>query len=161
MTDLADHTPRDLLRLHAGISDELRRRGLVRSANNPVGDFAEYLFCRAFGWQQAGSSEKGYDARDAVGLRYQIKARRLHQHNSSRQLSALRRMADRPFDILAAVLFTADFDVSRAAMIPISVVLARTTNSAHTNSDRFILGDDVWQVDGVTDVTTPLRMAIP
>lgn len=46
-------------------------RGMVRSANNPTGDLAEYLFCHAFGWQQAPSSERGYDATGADGTRYQ------------------------------------------------------------------------------------------
>lgn len=34
----------ELLVLHAEIGEELRERGVVRSANNPTGDLAEYLF---------------------------------------------------------------------------------------------------------------------
>ena len=37
----------ELLALHAGIMAELRKREVLRSANNPTGDFAEYLFCSA------------------------------------------------------------------------------------------------------------------
>ena len=80
----------ELLVLHAQIGEELRERGVVRSANNPTGDLAEYLFCRAFGWQQAPNSERGYDATGADGTRYQIKGRRIHHRNKSRQLSAIR-----------------------------------------------------------------------
>ena len=35
--------------------EELRAREVVRSANNPTGDLAEYLFCVAFKWKQEGN----------------------------------------------------------------------------------------------------------
>jgi hypothetical protein len=53
MRDLKDVTPRELLVMHAAISEELRRRGVTRSSNNPVGDLAEHLFRRALGWKRA------------------------------------------------------------------------------------------------------------
>src|SRR5690349_21725978 len=40
-------TPAQLLAMHADIAEELRRRGILRSANNPTADLAELLFCRA------------------------------------------------------------------------------------------------------------------
>jgi hypothetical protein len=33
-----------LLTFHAKIADELRERGITRTANNPTGDLAEHLF---------------------------------------------------------------------------------------------------------------------
>jgi hypothetical protein len=41
---LKELTPPELLVMHAAISEELRRRNITRSSNNPVGDFAEHLF---------------------------------------------------------------------------------------------------------------------
>jgi hypothetical protein len=161
MNTLAGHSVADLLQLHVQVGEELRSRGMVRSANNPVGDFAEYLFCRAFGWQQAGASESGFDARDEADLRYQIKSRRLTARNTSRQMSALRNMDKQPFDFLAAVLFGADFKIYRAALIPFRVVLERSKYGSHVNSHRFLLHDDVWSVAGVVDVTDRLRLAMP
>ena len=76
--EFKDVSLRDLLGLHAGIMDGLRRRGVARSANNPTGSLAEFLFCRAFLWEQADNSQRGYDAVDGSGKRYQIKGRRLH-----------------------------------------------------------------------------------
>lgn len=49
--DISKLTVRELLELHAGIIEELRKRGTVRSTNDPTGDYAGHLFCRAFGWQ--------------------------------------------------------------------------------------------------------------
>jgi hypothetical protein len=161
MIELAGQSAADLLLLHVRVGEELRTRGMVRSANNPVGDFAEYLFCRAFGWEQAGASESGFDAVDGVGMRYQIKSRRLHSRNTSRQMSALRNMDKQPFDMLAAVLFDEDFKIWRAALIPFHVVLGRSKYGSHANSHRFLLHDDVWNIGGVQDVTETLRAAMP
>jgi len=75
--DISQLSPSELLALHAQLSDELRARGITRSANNPTGDLAESLFCRAFEWTQAGNSKANIDAVDAQGTRYQIKGRRM------------------------------------------------------------------------------------
>lgn len=56
MKQLSTLTPAQLLAMHADITEELRKRGIVRSSNNPKADVAELLFCRAFGWEQAGNS---------------------------------------------------------------------------------------------------------
>lgn len=140
-----------LLARHAAIMEELRRRGVLRSANNPTGDLAEYLFCKAFAWAQEANSAKAFDATGADGTRYQIKGRRIHRRSRSRQLSAIRSLDG--FDVLASVLFDDDYCVTRAALIPASVVRDRSIYTAHTNSYRFMLQDQVWDDPGVTDVT--------
>lgn len=151
----------ELLVLHAQIGEELRERGVVRSANNPTGDLAEYLFCTAFGWLQAPNSVRGYDATGPDGTRYQIKGRRIHQRNRSRQLSAIRNIGSRPFDTLAGVLFDDGFRVVRAALIPIAFVIERSTFIAYTNSNKFMLRDEVWNAPGVRDVTAEIAAAMP
>ena len=157
MTDIAKLSTSDLLTLYARIINELRSRGLTRSANSPVGDLAEYLFCKAFNWEQAGNSKANLDAVDSEGNRYQIKARRLTQHNTSRQLSAIRNLHGNHFDMLAGVLFTEDFGVLRAALVPRTIVIDRARFQQSTNSHRFLLQDNVWDMQGVRDVTEELR----
>ena len=111
-------TPK-LLGLYGALLDELRKRGVVRSSNNPLSDYAEGLFCKTFGWAQEGNSAAGYDAVDAAsGTRYQVKGRRLTAHNASRQLSAIRNLDDHPFHFLAGLLVDARFQIVRAAIIP-------------------------------------------
>lgn len=159
MTDLTKLAVLDLLNLHAGAIEELRTRGILRSANNPVGDYSEFLFCRAFGWTQAGNSEKDTDAIGPDGIRYQIKGRRLATPNSYRQLGALRRLPEGNFGQLAAVLFNLDFSILRAAMIPHVLVLENSKYVEATNSWKFMLRDEVWGWEGVRDVTGSLRRA--
>jgi hypothetical protein len=155
--DITGFSPKELLALHATVAEELRTRGITRSSNNPTGDLAEYLFCKAFSWVQAGNSNRGIDATAADGTRYQIKGRRMTRHSKSRQLSGIRDFQGRHFDFLAGVVFTETYEVLRAAIIPYVVVETRATFVAHTNSHKFILHDDVWTADGVRDVTADLR----
>ncbi|MHA6333293.1 hypothetical protein ACXYL9_06370 [Qipengyuania sp. CAU 1752] len=147
-----------LLGYHADIGDELSKRGITRSANNPAGDYAEYLFCKAFEWEQAAHSEKSFDAIDpASNKRYQIKSRRIYARNTSRQLSALRGLDTDCFDYLAGILFTRNFGILRAAIIPHHLVLKNSTYGEHTNSWRFFLRDGLWDEPGVDDVTQQLQ----
>jgi hypothetical protein len=155
--NLTGFTPPQLLVLHSDVADELRRRGITRSSNNPTGDLAEYLFCKAFGWKQADNSQANVDAIGADGTRYQIKGRRITRFNKSRQLSAIRDMAGSHFDFLAGVLFDEDYTVLRAALIPHSVALERATFVERTNSHRFLLRDEIWNAPDVRDVSAELR----
>jgi hypothetical protein len=157
MIELPQLSSRELLALHANVVDELRLRGISRSANNPTGDLAEYLFCKAFNWVRAENSHPNVDAVGPDGLRYQIKGRRTTRFNNSRQLGAIRELSGKHFDSLAAVLFDQNYDVMRAAIVPHAVVEARSTYVAHTNSHKFILRDDIWLADGVRDVTPELK----
>jgi hypothetical protein len=150
-------TSPELLILHGKVADELRARGITRSSNNPTGDLAEYLFCKAFGWTQADNSRANVDAIGPDGTRYQIKGRRITRFNNSRQLSAIRDMAGSHFDFLAGLLFNDDYTVMRAALIPHAVALERATYVEHTNSHRFLLRDDIWSVQDVRDVTKELQ----
>jgi hypothetical protein len=157
MEDLSHLAPLQLLALHASVSDELRARGITRSSNNPVGDLAEYIYCKAFGWKQAGNSKANIDAVGPDGLRYQIKGRRITRYNKSRQLSAIRDFDGGHFDFLAGILFAEDYSVFRAALIPRDIVKTRADYVEHTNSHKFMLRDDVWDAPGVRDVTAELR----
>jgi hypothetical protein len=156
---LASATPAQLLAQYAGILAELRRRGIVRSANSPVGDYTEHLVATALGLDLAANSTAGYDAVGRDGARYQIKGRRLTRANPSRQLGALRDLHGRHFDFLAGVLFAEDFAVARACLIPPGVVEREATYIAHTNSWRLMLRDALWAQPGVRDITDVVRDA--
>jgi hypothetical protein len=155
--NVTDLTVPELLLLHTQVGEELRTRGVLRSANNPTGDLSEYLFCKAFGWTQAGNSHANVDAFGSDGTRYQIKGRRITRYNNSRQLSALRDLQGEHFDFIAGVLFNEDYTVMRAALIPHVVALERSTFVERTNSHKFLLRDDVWNAAGVRDVSAELR----
>ena len=91
--DMSHLTARELLALHSKVADELVARRITRTYNNPTGDLAESLFCKAFGWNQAGKSFAHVDAIGPDGAGSQIKGRRVTRLNKSRQLGALRDLA--------------------------------------------------------------------
>jgi hypothetical protein len=152
-------TTRELLTQYATTMEELRKRGVVRSSNNPAADYAEGLVARALGLKLTEGSNKGFDALDANNRRYQIKCRRLTSHNPSRQLSAMRGMKEQPFDLLAAILFSQEFSVMRAALVPFAVVLERSSYVERTNSWRFLLRDEIWTIPEVEDITIKVQEA--
>ena len=77
----------------------------------------------------------------------------------SRQLSAIRDLKGKQFDFLAGVLFSEDFTVQRACLVPISVVEGLAKYRKHTNAWIFYLSDEVWGQAGVVDVTREVRKA--
>lgn len=155
-----DASDRNLMRVYAAVLDELRERNVVRTANAPLGDYAEHLFAKAFGWTLADNSAAGYDASDVALLRFQIKARRLRSDApGERQLSVIRNLPGAKFDMLAAVLFDKQFNIARAALIPHGVVVGKSKYIAHVNGWRLMLEDAIWREPGVRDVTLALAAA--
>lgn len=160
-TNLRAAKPEDLLALFARIVDELLSQGVVRSTNNPVADYSEYLTARAFGLTLVANSSIGFDAISDDDVRYQVKARRLTARNTSRQLGFIRGLDkdEDPFDVLVGILFNADFSVLRAALVPMEVVHARAARVDYVNAWRIVLNEVVWSVPGVEDVTDQIRAA--
>jgi hypothetical protein len=157
MIDLTNAPVSALLELHGDVLTELRRRNVVRSANNPAGDYAELLFSKAFSWILNENSSADADAVDAQGIRYQIKCRRLLTPKGSRQLGFIRRLPERPFDQLAAVLLDEKFRVTRAAIIPYEIVLPNAAYVESVKAWRLVLRDSIWEMSGVIDVTKELQ----
>ena len=154
--NLQELKSREILNLFASCLDELKRRGVTRSTNNPVADYAELLFQNALRLTLCSKSTKGYDASDASGRKYEIKGRRLTAHNTSRQLSSIRGLEDKHFDFLAGVLFGPDFTVQKACLVPYDQVGVLSAYRKHTNSWILHLRDSVWTKPGVVDVTQDL-----
>jgi len=152
-------TNRELLALYGRVLDTLRSRGVIRSANNPLADYAEGLCVAALSLTLAAKCTTGYDGIDPNGHKIEVKARRLTQQNGSRQLSAIRGIDSAHFDYLAGILFDADFSVMKGCLIPHAVVREHGSNNMHTHSHRFLLRDSVWSLDGVRDITEALQAA--
>lgn len=148
-----------LLRLFAETLEELRRRKLVRSSNNPVADYAERVAAHGLSLRLIGKSASGHDGEDASGQRYQIKSRRVTPHNASRQLSFMRNLESKPFDFLVGIIFDSEFRVHRACIVPFEVVQTLARFSKHVKAHRLILRDEVWGVEGVRDVTAEISKA--
>lgn len=116
--DLAHIDDDGLVRLFGRLMRELRERGVVRTANNPIADIAERLVADYYDGHVAPSNERDYDVLTKAGDRLQVKALRRTQKGRS-TLSALR---GHGFTALVAVVFGEDFTVQEAFFIPLEVV---------------------------------------
>lgn len=133
MIDATHYSIAELLKLHSAVLQELQQRGVLRTRNNFVGDYTEWLVADRLNLQLCPNSMKGYDATDADGLRYQIKGRRTSAINKSRQLGVIRDLDTQPFDILVAVIFDENWAVTSAFSIPYQAVKDLSKFSAHQN----------------------------
>src|SRR5215207_5737380 len=95
---LKDLGSKELLSLHAHISDQLRARGVIRSASSLSNDVAEILFSRAFGWTRSSKILPVADAISENGMRYLIRGCRIYRTNAPRQLTFLHNLPKGKFD---------------------------------------------------------------
>lgn len=121
-SSLEKQQDQELLKLYSELLEELRKRRLTRTNNNPVADYAEKVAVEHLGLKQAHKEAKGYDATDGEGGKYQIKGRRITRHNSSRQLGVIRNLDDNLFDFLIAVVFDEVFNLCEMWKIPHSII---------------------------------------
>ncbi|MGA3094626.1 MAG: hypothetical protein ABSD79_04495 [Dehalococcoidales bacterium] len=128
----------ELLGLYADLMEELRHRGILRTSNNPVADYAEYVAVERLHLIRSEKEEKGCDATDNKGKRYQIKGRRLTRHNASRQLGVIRNIEKDLFNSLIVVIFAEHFELMEIWQISISFVKAHSSWSEHQHGHIFI-----------------------
>jgi hypothetical protein len=148
-SELAHRTEIELLRLHGAVINELKQRGVVRTRNNPVGDYTEWLVSQALGLTMADNSTPGYDATDAQEVRYQSKGRRVTAENPSRQLSAIRNLDANTFDFLAAVIYDENYDIIVAVLVPHDVIHQYARYHKHVNAHILHLRSDILNDDRV------------
>jgi hypothetical protein len=141
---LSDLTDKELLQLQASATNELKARGVVRTQNNPLGDYTEWLVAKALDLDLQANSKAGYDGVSKDGVRIQIKGRRLTPANKSRQLSAIRKYAEQDFDALAAVIYDENFNIIEALLIPHEVVGEYASYRAHVNAHILILKGPIF-----------------
>lgn len=156
--DLDQMSVRELLAVHSRVSHQLRENKVCRTGNNPVADYAEWLCRRAMALQLVGNSMAGYDALDSENRRYEIKARRQTPLSKPTHFSAIRGLPEQHFDFLIAVLFSEDFSVSRAALLPFAAVQRLARFRKHVNGSYLYLRD-AWACTEAQDVTQLLAAA--
>jgi hypothetical protein len=143
---------------------ELRRRGLIRTGNNPVADYAEWLVAQCLSLQLAKNSKAGYDAMAADGTRYQVKARRLAGGSGDRQLGVIRNIQQRGFDYLIVVLFDPNLAVQEMWQLPYDLVYEKAQYNRHQNGHVLFARDSVLadpRAERLSDVLPPKSSAVP
>lgn len=153
---LADVSVPELLGRYAEILVELRERGVVRTANAPLGDYAEHLAHRVYGGAIAGNSKKSHDIEAADGKLVQVKARTWGPGTSPSAVFSAFRSFD--FDVATLLVFdSATYDLMWAREMMPDDVVAAARWSKHVNGH--LLRVPVAQRIGI-DVTERFRSAL-
>lgn len=158
--DYTSLTESGLLQMHSGIIEELRRRGVMRTDNNPIGDYTEWLVCDCLGLVIQPNSRASYDGIDSEGIRYQIKGRRSASPNKNVQLSVIRNLDKNGFDFLIAVVFNTDYTIRFAAKVPRETVSEIATYRQHVNGHVPIICENILEREGVANITDLLTTAM-
>jgi hypothetical protein len=156
LPDLSKLTITELLATHSAVLDELRHRNVIRTKNNPTGDYAEWLVSTKLELTLAANSAMGFDATDLQGLRYQIKGRRVTPENNSTQLSVIRNLDGNGFDFLVAVVFNENWQVKYAAKIPHQTVRSLAIFRPHVNGHTMHLRPATFGNPNVEDISFKL-----
>jgi len=146
---LADLSVRELLALWSGSLRELRRRGVVRTFNSPIGDIAEELVALHFGGERGSFAQKAWDVRVGTEL-LQVKALRRNEGGRRSNLSPVR--SDEGYDAVIVVVFTEDVRLEKAVRIPRDVVNEMFERRAHVNGRIIRLTRGLLQHPGVEAV---------
>lgn len=155
---LSENSDMELFALYGSVMRELLRRRLVRTANAPAGDYAEYLVASALGGELAPNSVKSWDLKTPEGRRVQVKCRVLGDPPKlgERQLSPFRSFE---FDDLVIVLFAPDYSIRRATQLPAEAVKQLSRHRAHVNGHVLMATDSVLSTRGSVDLTQTIRNA--
>jgi hypothetical protein len=152
-SDLDGLSVEELLATHTAVLEELRRRQVLRSANNPTGDYTEWLVSKKLNLSLAPPSAKGYDATDSAGMRYQIKGRRISKTSGAIQLSVLRGLSDQSFDFLIAVAFNPNWSIRYALKMPYETVTQLGKFQSHVNGHIMHLRPSIFEYAAVEDIS--------
>lgn len=149
MTELEQLNVADLLRLWAGSTTELKRRGVIQT-RNMVGEIAEAVAHTYLGGERGSFSQAGWDIRTDVGERVQVKGIWRTTDRKRSNTSAIR---DQNYDTVLIVEFDDFFEQAKGFMVSREVVEELFPVTAHVNgriiklTSRFLNDDRVKEID--------------
>ncbi|WP_235213486.1 hypothetical protein [Amycolatopsis sp. MJM2582] len=120
------------------ILQELHDRGVVRTRNAPLGDYAEYLTAQVYGGELAANSGKSYDLLAADGRRVQVKARAVGPNTRASAIFSVFRSFD--FEIAVLITFeSATYALRWAREVTAGEIKAAVRHDPHVNGHRITI----------------------
>lgn len=150
--DLSQLSNVELMQLNQLTLDELERRYVIRTRNNPVSEYTEWLVAENMQMELAPPSTKGYDATTTDGRKIQIKSRKNNLKNKSLVLGIIRGYDLNQFDELIAVIYNPDFSIRYAISIPHELVRIYGFYNKHQNGYTLRISNLLLNDPRVTDL---------
>ncbi len=129
---------------------ELRKRDVIRTNNNPIGDIAEAIVHQHYGGERGSFSQAGWDVLTGDGERLQVKAIRRMPDTKRRNLSPIR---DRDYDYVIVVMFDENFTIERGLRLSRDLVERLFPHKPYVNgriitvTNRLLGNPEVEHVD--------------
>jgi len=131
MMKLKDDEIKKLLINYRDILDQLRDLGVIRTTK-VVGDYGEYIASKKLDLKLEKSTNKGYDAVDNAGKKYEIKTRKATNYNKPGVFPVNKEQLQSS-DFIIYVEFDNDWDLSKLLKIPTSKVNYNKHNRVSVN----------------------------
>lgn len=158
--DLSSASASDLFVLQGQLLGELRARGVLRTNNPPVGDYAEWLVSQVLDSDRLpANSTKSFDLESRKYKKVQVKARLVSSPAKSgqQQTSPFR---TRGFDYAAFVLLSdIDFSVVSAVLLPLGAVEERWHWRQHVKGWTVQMNGPTMTHRDAIDISDDLRRA--
>lgn len=107
-----------LLKKYTGIIEQLQKAGVIRSSK-VVSDYGEYISSKKLNLELMKSSiNKGYDAVDKEGKKYEIKSRKSTSYNKATIIPVPNNEQMKIADFLVFIRFNNDWDIDAFLRIP-------------------------------------------
>ncbi|MCE0826586.1 hypothetical protein LVQ78_11150 [Buttiauxella sp. A2-C2_NF] len=150
--DLSQLSTVELMQLNQLTLDELERRDIIRTRNNPISEYTEWLVAEKMKMVLAAPSTKGYDATTTEGQKIQIKSRKNNIKNKSLILGIIRNYDLNQFDELIAVIYNPDFTIRYAISIPRELVNEYGFYNKHQNGHTLRISNLLLNDPRVTNI---------
>ena len=132
---LKDSEIKKLLLQYNEILKKLRDNGIIRTSKL-VGEYGEYVAIKKLGLELAKSGNRGYDAIDSNGKKYEIKTRKSMSYNKATKFEVRNKKLD--FDFLICIVFDDDWNLTKFYKIPSSkVVLSKGTMTIKKELEKY------------------------
>lgn len=115
--NMSEEEVKELLLQYTNLVTRLRELGIIRSGR-VVSDYGEYVVCNKLGLKRADSSvNKGYDAVDEGGLKYEIKSRKATAWNKP-TLFPVKETQVKNSDFFIVIVFDNNWNIVKLLKIP-------------------------------------------
>jgi len=132
-----DKKVKKLLLQYNDIIKKLRKKSVLRS-NKLVSDVGEHIVCRKMGLTLAKSKvNKGYDATDKIGKKYEIKSRWNTDWNDVTLFSVSKKQREKT-DYIVYIEFTFDWGINKLFKIPTEKLKTDKCGQVHLKNNHWI-----------------------
>ena len=158
--NLSQAAARDIFTLQGQLMAELRERGVLRTNNNPVADYSEWLVWKAIGSKPLEpNSAKSYDLETEEYGKVQVKARLVSSPVKRGQLQCSP-FRSKGFDYAALVLLSdIDYSVVSAVLLPLDAAEELWAWNNYVRGWRLHMNDKTMKHEQAHDITDLLRAA--